>query len=439
MSLWKIAWRSIQQRALASALTAVSMALGVALVVTVLVIHQVVDQSFRRSAQGYNLIVGAKGGRLELVLNTVYHLGRPIENIPYKVYLELSEGRYKPSVEVAIPVCMGDSYEGFPVIGTMPEMFTKLHYLEGQDYEFAAGNNFNAANEFEAVIGFQVARKTGLTVGGTFRPSHGLIEKGEHGHQHRPFTIAGVLAPTGTPMDRALFVNMEGFYHLEGHTRPASAVHRPPSTVHLSANNRPVPPTESEAHDHDAPVPDSQKRVTAILVCTKGDWQAESLAKQVDEEQPTAQAVLPAREISGLLDGIVGNIQLLLLVLAILVVVVAGIGILVSIYNSMNDRRHEIAVMRALGARRSTVVVVILLESILLSLGGGLLGLLLGHGLIGLLRPMIEDQTGVIVHALAFQWVELILIPGLIGLATIVGYLPAVVAYRTDVAKSLSG
>jgi putative ABC transport system permease protein len=403
------------------------MALGVALVVTVLVIHQVIDQSFRRSAQGYNLIVGAKGGRLELVLNTVYHLGRPIENIPYKVFLEFSEGRYKPAVEVAIPVCMGDSYEGFPVIGTVPEMFAKLHYLEGQDYEFAAGHNFNAANEFDAVIGSQVARKAGLAVGGTFRPSHGLIEKGEHGHPHRPFTIAGVLAPTGTPMDRALFVNMEGFYHLEGHGRPASG------------GMPTLAPTESETHDHDAPIPEAQKRVTAILVCTKGDWQATSLAKQVNEEEPTAQAVMPAQEISGLLDGIVGNIQVLLLVLAILVVVVAGIGILVSIYNSMNDRRHEIAVMRALGARRSTVVLVILLESILLSLGGGLLGLLLGHGLIGLLKPLIEDETGVIVHAMAFQWVELILIPGLIGLATIVGYLPAVVAYRTDVAKSLNG
>ena len=223
MSLWKIAWRSIEQRALASALTAFSMALGVALVVTVLVIHQVVDHSFRRGAQGYNLIVGAKGGRLELVLSTVYHIGRPIENIPYKYYLEFTEGRFRPSVEVAIPICMGDSYEGFPVIGTLPEMFTKLQYQEGQKYEFAAGGNFHAGNEYEAVAGWQAAREAGLAVGGAFRPAHGLFEKGEHGPEHRPFTVAGVLAPTGTPMDRALFVNMEGFFHLEGHARPGAA------------------------------------------------------------------------------------------------------------------------------------------------------------------------------------------------------------------------
>ena len=234
MSLWKIAWRSIEQRALASALTAFSMALGVALVVTVLVIHQVVDQSFRRGAQGYNLIVGAKGGRLELVLSTVYHIGRPIENIPYKYYLEFTEGRFRPSVDAAIPICMGDSYEGFPVIGTVPEMFTKLQYQDGQKYEFAGGGNFRAGNEYEAVAGWQAAREAGLAVGGSFRPAHGLLEKGEHGQQHRPFTLAGVLAPTGTPMDRALFVNMEGFFHLEGHARPA----RPAPMPHEAGRGR---------------------------------------------------------------------------------------------------------------------------------------------------------------------------------------------------------
>jgi putative ABC transport system permease protein len=424
MSLWKIAWRSIQQRALASALTTVSMSLGVALVVGVLVVHQVVDQSFRRSAQGYNLIVGAKGGRLELVLNTVYHLGRPLENIPYKYYLEFTEGRFQPDVEAAIPVCVGDSYQGFPVIGTVPEMFTKLEYRDRQKYEFAGGGrNFQAANEYEAVVGAQAARVTGLAAGSSFRPSHGVLEAGETGTQHRPFSVVGVLAPTGTPVDRTLFVNMEGFYHLEGH-------HRPAADSHAGAQGA------SEDHDHEGPIPDDQKRVTAILVLTR-PTAVLSLAKQVNEE-PTAQAVMPAEEISDLLDGVVGNVQSLLLVVATLVVVVAGIGILVSIYNSMNDRRHEIAVIRALGARRGTVMAVILWESLLLSLGGGLLGLLLGHGLVGLLGPTIEEQTGVIVRATAFQWAELVLIPGLIGLAAIVGYLPAVVAYRTDVAKSLA-
>ena len=129
MSLWKIAWRSIRQRTLASGLTAFSMGMGVALVVTVLVIYSVINQSFRRGAQGYDLIVGAKGSQLQLVLNTVFHLGQPLENIPYSYYQEFVEGRFAPAVEAAIPICTGHDYKGYPAVATIPEYFEKLTYL----------------------------------------------------------------------------------------------------------------------------------------------------------------------------------------------------------------------------------------------------------------------------------------------------------------------
>ncbi|OYV83699.1 MAG: lipoprotein ABC transporter permease, partial [Planctomycetia bacterium 21-64-5] len=157
MSLWKIAWRSIEQRALASCLTAVSMALGVALVVTVLVLHSVVDHYFRHSAQGYDMIVGAtKGGRLQLVLNTVYHLSQPVENLPYRFYKEFLKdgehpGKFASLVDVAVPLCLGDSYEEFRVVGTTPAMFEA--WAPYQVYEFAAGRNFKQENFFEGVIG----------------------------------------------------------------------------------------------------------------------------------------------------------------------------------------------------------------------------------------------------------------------------------------------
>ena len=149
------------------------------------------------------------------------------------------------------------------------------------------------------------------------------------------------------------------------------------------------------------------------------------------------QAVNPTHEVTQLLEGIVGDLRLILLILAVLIVVVAGIGVMVSIYNSMSDRRHEIAVIRALGAKRRTVMLIVLLESILLALGGGAIGLALGHGLTGALAPMIAERTGVAVNPLQFQLNELILVPGLILLASAVGYMPAVAAYRTDVAQSL--
>ena len=442
MSLWKIAWRSIQQRSLASTLTAVSMALGVALVVTVLVLHDVIDQSFRRGAQGYDMIVGAKGGQLELVLSTAYNIGRPLETIPYHEYAELLPGgRFAALVESAIPVCLGDSYEGFLVIGTLPERFTKLHYLDDRAYEFAEGRNFEPDHFYEAVVGAQVAQQTGLKVGGEMRPAHGLAEKDAPGHKHRPFQVVGILAATGTPVDRNVFVNMEGFYHLEGHARPDdhdhSAGHGDNHETERAEGDHDEAHHDHDHHDFDPnqPVPDDVKRVTAVLVCTE-PTAVMTLAKQINEGA-VAQAALPAQVMSELLDGIVGNVQVILLLLAILVVVVAGIGVLVSIYNSMSDRRREIAIMRALGARRWTVMLVILLESILLSQGGGALGLLLGHGMIGALGPAILEYTGIAIGPLHFSWAELVLVPGLVVLAALVGYLPAAIAYRTDVAQAL--
>lgn len=430
MSLWKIAWRSIQQRSLASTLTAVSMALGVALVVAVLVIHGVVDKSFRRSAQGYDLIIGPKGSRLDLVLNTVYHMGRPVGTIPYRYYTELADQRFAADVETAVPICMGDHFSGFRVIGTNPDMFDKLEYLDGQKYTFQpGGRNFDWNAPFEGVVGATAARKTGLKVGDTFRPVHG--ESGE-GEEHEPFTIVGILEPTGTPIDRAFFINIKGFYTL--HTVEA-AEEKPGSGRVLAASSEGPDTKESAPPGHHE---EDEQKISAVLVVTqKDDYQrAMAFPRRVVEELDV-QAVAPAEEIDRLFRGLVGDIQVVLLILAVLIVVVAGIGIMVSIYNSMNDRRREIAIMRALGARRSTVMAVILVESILLALGGGAIGVLLGHGLTGALAPLIAERTGVVVSALHFQTNELILIPGLVALASAVGYLPAVIAYRTDVAQSL--
>jgi putative ABC transport system permease protein len=309
----------------------------------------------------------------------------------------LNEGRFAGDVEVAIPICLGDNYLGFPVVGTVPERFTKLQYLEGQSYRFAAGRNFDPEHDDEAVIGAAVAEKTDLALDKSFRPTHGLTERGADAHQHEAMKVVGVLARTGTPVDRAIFINLDAFYHMEGH---------------------------------------EAKQVTAVLLCVKPQA-VMSLAAKIDRE-PTAQAVKPGQEISTLLEGLLGNIQIVLLLLAVMVVIVAGIGMLVSIYNSMSDRRHEIAIMRALGARRRTVMLVVLLESILLSLAGGVLGAALGHGVIGLSAPLIAGQTGLPIEPWQFQANELILLPALVLLAAAIGYLPALVAYRTDVAKSLA-
>ncbi len=410
MSLVRIAWRSIQQRPLASALTAVAMGLGVALVVAVLVIYAVIAQSFDRRAGGYELIVGKQGSKLQLVLNTAYYVGEPVGNIPYTVFEDLTEGKYALDVEMAVPICMGHSYRDYPVVGTSPEMF-QLNYRRNEAYQFARGATFESEDLYDAVVGSTVARDEGWDLGATFQAIHGVPTSGGKAHE-QPFRVVGILQPTGTPNDRAIFVNFRGFHALHA----------------------------AEHHEHELGTePDEPEEVTAVLVCVDPSRPGESLrlASRINKGS-VAQAALPAVVIEKFLKDIIGNIRLILLIMAVLIVVVAGVGIMVSIYNSMSDRRREIAIMRALGASRMTVMLVILTESILLSLGGGALGLLLGHGLIALLSPVITEQTGVDVGLLHFRAVELILIPALITLASLVGYLPAVAAYRTDVARSLT-
>jgi putative ABC transport system permease protein len=446
MSYWKIAWRNIEQRALASTLTALSMALGVATMIAVIVIHSVAVRQFSQDAQGYNLIVGGKGGAMQLVLSTVYYLGQPLYPIPYSYYQEFQPGgEFAKETELAIPICLGDSYvapdgRAFRVVATSPELFDKVHYGNNRDgtpktYQFQpGGRNFQTENYFEAVVGSVVAATSGLKVGDEVSPTHGV--SGE-GHKHRGFTVVGVLQPTGTANDRAVFINIEGFYLLEGH---ALAHHEDEATAHDNEHAHDEHEHDAHAHDeHLHPLPLDQREVTSILVLTTDPYATAVLDNAINKgEGRIAQAVYPGREVTTLRENFVDPIRLVLLVLTVLIVVVAGIGILVSIYNSMSERSHDIAVMRALGASRWAVMVIILVESILLSLGGGLAGMLLGHGMIGLASPYVEARTGVTLGLFQFDWRELVLLPALVVLASLVGFLPAVSAYRTDVAKSLA-
>lgn len=445
MSFWKIAWRNILQRALASSLTGLSMALGVALMVLVIVIYDVTVEQFQNDAQGYHLIVGgSKGGDLQLVMTTVYHLGKPLYPIPYSYYQKFVDGEFAPFTEVAVPYCLGDSFQAddqqFRVVATTPDLFDKLTYgtnPDGSDkrYHFAAGNNFVTDHFFEAVVGAEVARKTGLSVGDKFQPTHGMSAEGE---KHSEFTIVGVLGRTGTANDRAVFINIEGFYLLEGHALAPE-------------NGAEQHPPVGKTHDHEAadtggpnhglkPLPKSQREVTSILVKCEDEFGPMILDSKINKDKShIAQAVAPGGVVTRLLEGIVGPVRIILLVLTVLIIVVAGISILVSIYNSMSERSHDIAVMRALGASRKAVMSIILVESILLSLLGGLAGVFLGHAVLGLAGPYLEAHTGIGLKMWDFNWQETLLIPGLVVFASLVGFLPALTAYRTDVGRILGG
>jgi putative ABC transport system permease protein len=442
MSFWKIAWRNIEQRALASSLTGLSMALGVALMVLVLVIHTVVVGQLSNDAQGYNFIIGGgQGSPYEVVLTTVFHLGKPLYPFPYSKYREFVDGRYADLAAVTVPICLGDSYttesgQSFRVVGTTPDMFDKLAYGaddQGNEkrYEFSSGHNFRQEDFFTAVVGSVAANRTGLKVGDRFRPTHGVDPGGD---KHDEFEIVGVLAPTGTANDRAVFVNVEGFYLLEGHAM----------TPEEGAGQGDAADDEHEHSPGAAPrpLPESQRKVTSVLIrCPDDNLMAPMAIEQAVNRRGdgSIQAVAPVSVVERMQSSFLAPIRMILLVLTVLIVVVAGISILVSIYNSMSERGHDIAVMRALGASRGAVMAIILVESILLSLLGGLVGLALGHGVLAVAGPYIEFYTGITVPAWQFNRQELLLIPALVAFATLVGFLPAITAYRTDVAKTLGG
>lgn len=447
MNTLTIAWKSIRQRRLASLLTALSVALGVTLMVSVLVINSVIDRMFNQTASGYDLVVGAQGSKLQLILSTVFRVGAPIENLPYRYYTELKKD---PRVEEAIPFAIGDVTQkgGFPIVGTIPRYFA-LEYVPGRHFRINAEGKF-LPGTWDAVIGSVVAKQNNWKMGDEFQLVHGSAEAG-HVHDEK-FKIVGILAPTGTPNDRTVFVNLRGFYQVSGHEKPLDEAMKREAAFFgekLDDEKLKALMKENAAHDHsghdhsghDHEVPDAQKEVTAILVRMKGDrLRGFTTIKFQSELQEAnqAQAVNPIQQISWLMTNIVGNIRTMLVVLTSLIILVSGVSIFVSIYNSMSDRKREIAIMRALGAGRTAVFTIILSESVLLCLGGGILGIILGHGLVFIAAPIIEARSGLLINPFAFNSVELILLPILVVLASLVGFIPAMTAYRTDVASTLS-
>ena len=450
MNLWSIAVKSVKQRALASALTSLSVALGVMLMVVVLVANGMAERMFVQTATGYDLILGPKGSQLELVLTSIYRIGVAGEPLPYRFYRELTSETGN-RIDRAIPITMGDvTRQGaFPIVGTTPDYFVLpyMHEADGTPRKFQFrtrsldGKHTGEGlirNPFDATIGAVVARQNGWDIGSKLKLVHG----GSDGHVHdEEFTVSGVLAATGTPNDRTVFVHLDGFYMISGHEKPLSEAIAREREFFGNVSEESLRALEAEKSGGHGPVPEAQKEVTAILLNIQGEIGekvlAESRLMNRLNEGVQAQAVKPIVQIDRMMQTLIGPIRTLLIGLTSLIIAVSGIGIFVSIYNSMADRKKEIAIMRALGARRQTVLTVILAESTLLCVVGGLAGFVLAHLLILVASPVVAGY-GLVIDPWTFAWGELVLLPVLIALASLVGFVPGMTAYRTDVARTLS-
>ncbi len=412
MNTLRIVYKNIKQRSLSSMLTILSVLLGVGLVTAILILKNESEEAFNQAATGYEIIVGPKGSSLQLTLSTVYQVGLPIQNMPIKVYDLLKNDK---RVRLAIPYVFGDNYKNFRITGTVSELFSEFEYKKGIRYKLDEGSFFS--NDFEAVIGKEVADKTGLKTGDTFSGSHGIeTYEGASEHSEKKFKVTGILSRTFTPSDRIIFVSMNSVWELHNHE---------------NENNG--------SEDHHI-ISDSMKTISAVLLKLKSPVFFDLLRRQINEnkyEGINAQAVLPLFEIKQLFD-IIGNINSVILVIAYLVIFTAAVSILVSIYNSMNERMREIAIMRSLGAGRFLIMKIIIFEGMFLSAAGAVLGCISGHIAVFLLEEKISGLSGIKISGFVFSMFEVYLITGTVILGIIVSIIPAVKAYRTDVSKNLN-
>ncbi len=410
MGILSIVYKNIKQRSLSSLLTMFSIMLGVALVIAIIILRQESEEAFNQTATGYELIVGPKGSSLQLTLNTVYQIGVPIQNMPLNVYELLKNDR---RVKLAIPYVLGDNFKDFRLIGTVPEIFTEFEYKKGIRYRIEQGKIFE--NDFEAVIGSETSQRTGLKTGDTFTGSHGVDSyEGAEAHDEFNFKVTGILEKTFTPADRVIFVTMNSVWKIHDH--------------------------EEDNQKDSAALSKNENTITSILLKLKNPVYFDLIRRQINDnkyEGINAQAVMPVFEIKQLFD-IIGNINSILLVIAYLVIFVAAISILVSLYNSMNERKRDIAIMRSLGATKFTILKIIVLEGALLSLSGSAAGILLGHIAVFFMKNKISDLAGIQISGTTFNIFELYILAGTLLLGIFVSTIPALKAYKTDVAKNLN-
>ena len=406
--------RSLRLHALSTSVTALSLALAGGLVLAVFTIEEQTRKAFSGGDYGFSGVLGPRGSELQVVLNTVYHLETSPGNLPWSAYQAMRNDR---RVRTAVPYAVGDSYRGYRIVGTTEELFTQLEYVRGSKLELYDGHRLFDLDRREAVIGATVARDTGLRRGAVFEPVHSL--SADHGHVHdEEFVVVGVMRPTNTPIDRVIFIPIEGMYRMGGHVLRGDG-------------------TEYHAEEGEE-IPDDVKEVSAVLLDIRSPILGNQLAQQINRQGTDYTLAYPLARSMAELFSKIGWVTAVLRLLAYLVVLVAAASILASLYNAMNERRREFAILRALGARRRTVSGAIVLESAAIALLGAALSFAVYFAILWTARAVVLTQTGVVLEPADFHPVMVWAPIGLVVLGALAGLVPAAKAYRTDVATYLA-
>lgn len=416
----RLAWRSLRHRKLTVGLTVLSIALAVMLLLGVERIRQETRANFAATLSGTDLIVGARSSPVHLLLSTVFRIGNPANNLRWSSYEAIAT---RPEVAWTIPLSLGDSHRGYRVVGTTAAFFEHFRYAGDRRLVLAMGAG--PASDQDIVLGSEVARTLGYAPGARVVIAHGAGDVSFMAHDERPFVVAGVLAPTGTPVDRGLYVTLAAL-----------------DAIHAPAIGMPVEdPLEAAMHRFDGPSagdPRHPHAITAFLVGLHHRSAALGLQRTVNEyaDEPLT-AILPGVTLQELWE-VVGVAERALVAVSALAVAVGLGGMLVALLTSLNERRREMAILRAVGARPVHVFGLMLGEGALVTALGVLLGAAVLHVTLFVARDTLAARFGVVLSAGVPSAAELKLVGIVLASGVAIGLLPAYRVYRYTVSDGMT-
>lgn len=415
MNLLRIAIKSARFRRTSLLLTVISIAISVTLLLGVDVVRKEAKSSFLNTISQTDLIVGARSGPSNLLLYSVFHIGSATNNVAWDSY-ETIDGL--DGVAWTVPISLGDSHRGFRVMGTTTDYFEYYRYGTDNQLDFDDGVAFDEV--YDAVLGADVARDLGYQLGDELIISHGLVSADFAAHDDKPFTVVGILAKTGTPVDRAVLLSLAGIeaVHVDWQGGARSA-------VTLDAD---------QALKFDL----TPTSITAFMVGLDNRATTFRVQREINEyDGEPLSAILPGATLNEFWRTI-STVEQVLFVLSLFVLIAGLLGMLTTILSTLNERRREIAVLRAIGARPSSVVMLIVLETLLTVIAGCLLGMGLLYGMLALAQPALARRFGVEISPSWLDPTQLLIMATVIIGATLVSLIPGFVAYRRSLQDGLA-
>ncbi|HEX9881782.1 MAG TPA: ABC transporter permease [Hyphomicrobium sp.] len=412
----RLALQSLRNRALTASLTVLAIAVSVMLLLGVEKVRMGARQSFADTISGTDLIVGARSGAVQLLLYSVFRIGNATNNITWKSYEDIAK---RPDVAWIVPLSLGDSHHGFRVLGTTVDYFKHYKYRHGQEIAFAEGGPFH--DLFDAVIGADVAEALGYKVGDPIIVAHGLGSVSFVEHADKPFRVAGILAKTGTPVDRTVHVSLEAI-----------------EAIHVDWQNGIPMPGQTVSADEVRKMQLQPKAITAALVGLKSKLATFKLQRAINNyKQEPLSAIIPGAALQELW-GLVGTAETALAVVSTMVVATALLGMVTMILTTLNERRREMAILRSVGARPVTILGLLATEAGLLTLAGVLVGVALLYGSLIVLQPYVDRTYGLQLAIDAPTRRELLTLVSIVVAGFLAGLLPAMRAYRLSLADGMT-